>query len=119
MHLFKQPRADEPIHCLSNRFGSNVCRQVNSAIIAPRSRGQNDELGIGESWHRDPPLLWYGVIAATTAAPPRPCGRRGRIRGRVAPGTVTLPLCSRTNASPFWIMLLLVLGQFGAWDNPR
>jgi hypothetical protein len=27
----------------------------------------------------------------------------------VAPGTVTLPLCSRRNASPFWIMLLLSL----------
>jgi hypothetical protein len=26
------------------------------------------------------------------------------------PGTVTLPLCSRTNASPFWMMLLLVWG---------
>src|SRR5258706_15571793 len=29
-------------------------------------------------------------------------------RGRAAPGTVAVPLCSRTNASPFWIMLLLV-----------
>ncbi len=29
----------------------------------------------------------------------------------VVPGTVTLPLCSRTNASPFWIMLLLFLGR--------
>ena len=28
-----------------------------------------------------------------------------------APGTVTLPLRSRTNASPFWIMLLLVWGR--------
>src|SRR5262249_56742938 len=35
-------------------------------------------------------------------------------RGRVAPGTVTVPLCSRTNASHFWIMLLLV---FGKLDN--
>jgi len=33
---------------------------------------------------------------------------------RLVPGTVTLPLCSRTNASPFWIMLLLV---FGKLDN--
>jgi hypothetical protein len=31
--------------------------------------------------------------------------------GRVAPGRVTVPLCSRTNASPFWIMLLLVWGR--------
>jgi hypothetical protein len=30
---------------------------------------------------------------------------------RLVPGTVTLPLCSRTNASPYWIMLLLVWGR--------
>ena len=30
---------------------------------------------------------------------------------RLAPGTGTLPLCSRTNASPFWIILLLVWGK--------
>jgi len=30
---------------------------------------------------------------------------------RLAPGMVTLPLCSRANASPFWIMLLLVWGR--------
>ena len=30
---------------------------------------------------------------------------------RQVPGTVTLPLRSRTNASPFWIMLLLVWGR--------
>ncbi len=30
---------------------------------------------------------------------------------RLLPGTVTVPLCSRTKASPFWIMLLLVLGR--------
>src|SRR5438034_8548962 len=80
--LFQQPSADELIHGLSNRFAGDVCRQVNSAIIAPRSRGQNDELGIGESCHRDPPLRWCGVVAATTAAPPRPCSRRGRISKR-------------------------------------
>jgi len=32
---------------------------------------------------------------------------------RLVPGTVTLPLRSQTNASPFWIMLLLALGQTG------
>ena len=47
--LFQQPSADELIHGLPNRFARNVCRQVKSAIIASRSRGQNDELGIGES----------------------------------------------------------------------
>jgi hypothetical protein len=30
---------------------------------------------------------------------------------RLVPGTVQLPLCSQTNASPFWIMLLLVWGR--------
>src|SRR5262249_12526038 len=50
-------------------------------------------------------------FAATTAAPPRPCSWRGRIPRASRPETVTLPLCSRTNASPFWIMLLLVLGR--------
>jgi hypothetical protein len=30
---------------------------------------------------------------------------------RQVPGTATLPLCLRTNASPFWIMLLLVWGR--------
>src|SRR5690348_4586922 len=30
---------------------------------------------------------------------------------RLVPGTVTVPLCSQTNASPFWIMLLLVWGR--------
>src|SRR5262245_19912171 len=35
--------------------------------------------------------------------------RRGKDpKARLAPGTVTLPLRSQTNASPFWIMLLLV-----------
>src|SRR5262245_58743095 len=32
---------------------------------------------------------------------------------RLAFGTVTVPLCSRTNASPFWIMLLLLWGRLG------
>src|SRR5207247_5013534 len=110
--LFQQPSADEFIDGLPNRFVRNVCRQINSAIIAPRSRGQNDALHIGESCHRDPPLRWCGVIAATTTAPPRPCSRRGKIpRARRAPGTVAVPLCSRPNASPFSIMLLLVWGR--------
>jgi hypothetical protein len=30
---------------------------------------------------------------------------------RVVPGTITLPLCTRMNASPFWIMLLRFLGR--------
>ena len=50
--LFQQPSADELIHGLASRFARNVCRQVNSAIIAARSRGQNDELGIVEKCPR-------------------------------------------------------------------
>src|SRR5262249_33378174 len=34
---------------LAKRFARYVCWQVHSAIIAPRSRGQNDALRIGES----------------------------------------------------------------------
>ena len=44
------------------------------------------------------------------AASLRARGGGAESRGRVALGTVTLPLCSRTNASPFWIILLLSLG---------
>src|SRR5258708_28217515 len=47
----------------------------------------------------------------TTEAPPRPSGRRGRIsERRQRPELTTLPLQSRPNASPFWIMLLLSVG---------
>src|SRR5262249_13814974 len=49
----------------------------------------------------------------------RPAGQDSR--GRIAPGTVTVPLCSRTNASPFWIMLLLSSTAFehGMTDADR
>src|SRR5262249_4125016 len=50
--------------------------------------------------------------AATTEAPPRLLSRRGRIPGCVyQPELVTLALCLRAKASPFWIMLLLVLAR--------
>jgi hypothetical protein len=49
--------------------------------------------------------------AATTEAPPRLLSRRGRIpEYAYRPEPVTLALCLRGKASPFWIMLLLVLG---------
>ena len=35
--LFQQPSTDELIDGLANRFARNVCRQVDSAIIASRS----------------------------------------------------------------------------------
>src|SRR5262245_35725056 len=47
--LFQQPGADELVDGLAKRFARYVCRQVNSAIVTPRSRGQNDVLRIGES----------------------------------------------------------------------
>jgi hypothetical protein len=37
----------------------------------------------------------------------------------LAPGMVTVPLCSRPNASPFWIMLLLVSGGTGDSDRKQ
>ena len=40
-------------------------------------------------------------------------------KARVVPGTVTLPLCSWTNASPFWIMLLLVWARSEHGMNQR
>jgi len=104
-------QSDELIHGLLNRFARNVCRQVSSAIIAPRSRGQNDELGIGGFGHRDPPFALVRRHCRHPRSPPRPCSRRGRIPKRLAFETVTVRLCSRPNASPFWIMLLLVWGR--------
>ena len=48
--------------------------------------------------------------AATTDAPPRPSSRRGRIPKRAYRSELaTLPLCWLRKASPFWIILLLVL----------
>src|SRR5262249_49581896 len=53
--------------------------------------------------------------AATTEAPLRPAGRRGRISERPRrPKLRTVPLQSQLNASPFWITLLL---SFGALDH--
>jgi hypothetical protein len=37
----------------------------------------------------------------------------------LAPGTVILPLCSRTNASPFWDNVVAGLGRSGAWNDPH
>src|SRR5262245_55038384 len=115
--LFQQPSADELIHGLPNRFARNVCRQVNSGIIALRSRRQNDELGISEFGHRDPP---FALLRRRSPPPPQPhlghaAGGAGS-RNALAFGTVTVPLCSRLNASPLWIMLLLVWSRLE--DDP-
>src|SRR5258708_287983 len=107
--LLQQAGADQLINNLSGGSAFKVRRQFNSAIIALRSCGQNDELRIGESWHRDPPLHWCGVVCRHHHSPTvafRPAGQDPEVLR--APGTVTLPLRSHANASPFWIMLLLV-----------
>jgi len=44
---------------------------------------------------------------ASTAPPARNAGA-GRLTDRAQPRVVTVPLCSRANASPFWIILLRV-----------
>ena len=46
--LLQQAGADELIDNLSGGFAFDVRRQFNSAIIALRSRGQNDELRVGK-----------------------------------------------------------------------
>jgi hypothetical protein len=107
--LLQQSGADQLIDNLSGGFPFKVRRQFSSAIIALRSRGQNDELRIGESWHRDPPLRWCGVVCRHHHSPTvafQPAGQDPEVL--LAPGTVTLPLCPHANASPFWIILLLV-----------
>jgi hypothetical protein len=117
--LFEQPGANERIDGLAKRFTRNVCRQVHSAIIASRSRGQNGALSIRKSWHRDPPLRWRGIVRRHHYSPAsaiQPAGQDPE--AHLVPGTVTLPLCSRTNASPFWMMLLLVWGRLDNWMIP-
>src|SRR5262249_38717372 len=73
--------------------------------------------------------LAIGILHCVDAAslPPPPPPHLGHVaggagsRGRGAPGTVTVPLCLRPNASPFWIMLLLSLGvlEHGMIDAGR
>ncbi len=67
---------------------------------------------IRQCCHRDPPLRWCGLIRRHHHSPTlamQPAGQDPE--ARLAPGTGTLPLCSRTNASPFGIILLLVWGK--------
>jgi hypothetical protein len=52
---------------------------------------------------------WSGVVRRHHHSPTvamQPAGQDPE--ALLAPGMVALPLLSRTNASPFWIMLLLV-----------
>ena len=81
-NLFQQAGADQLSDDLSGGFVLNIRRQFNAAIVALRSRRENDELGIGESCHRDPPFFGAASCAATAETPPWPCSRRGRIPKR-------------------------------------
>src|SRR5438034_9160714 len=63
--------------------------------------------GAAKGWHRDDRAASGQPKQAAMAM--QPAGQDPE--ARLAPGTGTLPLCSRTNASPFWIILLLVWGK--------
>src|SRR5262245_4378390 len=61
--------------------------------------------------HRDL-LRFTAFFAVTTEAPPRPRGRQGRIPEHAyRPELATVTLCLHREASPFWIILLLVLAD--------
>jgi len=85
--LLQQAGADQLIDSLSSGFTFAIRRQFNAAVIALRSRGQNDELRIGQSRHRDPPL---GLVRRRSPPPPQPhlgqaaggAGSRGAPRAR-------------------------------------
>ena len=92
----------------------------NSTIVALRSRGQNDELRIGKSCHRDPPSRWCGVARRHHRSPTlamQPAGQDPE--ARLVPGTVTVPLCSRPECQSFLDNVIAGLGQIGAWNDPR
>jgi hypothetical protein len=78
----------------------------------PKREGEcdtHDALGFRIEELGGPPLGWCGVVCRHHLSPTvamQPAGQDPE--GRLAPGTVTLPLRSCANASPFWIMLLLV-----------
>src|SRR5258707_5041123 len=58
------------------------------------------------------PFGWRGVARRHHRSPTvamRPTGQDPELL--LAPGTVAVPLRSQPNASPFWIMLLLVSGR--------
>jgi hypothetical protein len=85
--------------------------KLDTAILALRGGGQEHELGVGE-FHRDPP---FGSRRPIAPSPPTPrdgdkAGGAGiPERGHATSSSrATLPLCSHRNASPFWIIFLLV-----------
>src|SRR5215471_13172787 len=112
--LFQQPGADELIDALRSASpvtfaGRSTPRSLRREAADRMARCVLVSLDIGIS-----PLCWCGVIRRHHHSPAsaiQPAGQDPE--ARLVPGTDTLPLRSPTNASPFWIMLLLVCGSLG------
>lgn len=69
--------------------------------------------------HGDPLFGGATPLRRTTEAPPRRESRRGRISGHFGGlEVITVPLCSRANASFFWITLLLIRHFGGESQRP-
>ena len=101
----RQSPLDGSLHEFGREEGERDCHiDLPKAAFVPRGNLLDSGDGAGNDLSKP-----MSAAPATTTAPPWPCSRRGRDpEARVMPGTVTLPLCSRTNAGPFRIMLLLV-----------
>ena len=110
--LFQQPGADELIDALRSASpvtfaGRSTPRSLRREAADSMARCVLVILDIGIS-----PLCWCGVIRRHHHGPAsaiQPAGQDPE--ARLVLGTDTLPLRSPTNASPFWIMLLLVCGS--------
>ena len=61
-YLFQQTSADQLSDDLSGGLALNIRRQFNAAILAPRSRGQNHELGISEFLPSGSSVRWCSVM---------------------------------------------------------
>jgi hypothetical protein len=119
--LLQQASADELVDDLSGGIALNVRRQFDSAIIALRSRGQNDQLlRIGESCHRDPPLRWRGLFCRHHHNPTlamQPAGQDPGRAPRARNGHSTALFGYECQS--FLDNLIAGLGEIGAWNDPR
>ena len=96
-----------------NAKPTSRCRTVAPWSTTMRRVFHPETNGVKASPHRLKWMLSRGALAAPSDPwnfdASQPAGQDPDTR--LASGTVTLPLCSRTNASPFWIMLLRVSGR--------
>jgi hypothetical protein len=96
----------------SQRLGAPV---GSNGPEPPKREGEcdtHDALGFRIEELGGPPLGWCGVVCRHHLSPTvamQPAGQDPEVL--LAPGTVAVPLRSQPNASPFWIMLLLVSGR--------